>query len=60
MKRREFIALVGGVVTAWPLEASAQTAQKPFRIGMLPFGSSSNAYDQSLVDAFRLGLRQAG
>ncbi len=60
MKRREFIALIGGAVAAWPLEASAQAAQKPFRIGMLPFGSSSNDYDQSLVDAFRLGLRQAG
>src|SRR5262249_59132694 len=32
----------------------------PTRIGLLPFGSPSNAYDQSLVDAFRSGLRQAG
>ena len=34
--------------------------QTPIKIGVLPFGSPSNAYDQSLVDAFRSGLRQAG
>jgi putative ABC transport system substrate-binding protein len=27
---------------------------------MLPFGAPSNAYDKSLVEAFRSGLRQAG
>jgi putative ABC transport system substrate-binding protein len=27
---------------------------------VLPFGSPSNSYDQSLVDAFRSGFRQAG
>jgi hypothetical protein len=40
--------------------ASAQLAKSPIRIGLLPFGSPSNVYDQSLVDAFRSGLRQAG
>jgi putative tryptophan/tyrosine transport system substrate-binding protein len=43
-----------------PHGASAQVAKRPIRIGLLPFGSPSNAYDQSLVDAFRSGLRQAG
>jgi len=60
MRRRDFIALVGGVAAAWPVGASAQLAKRPIRIGLLPFGSPSNAYDQSLVDAFRSGLRQAG
>ena len=60
MRRREFIALFSGVVAAWPLVANAQQAKGPTRIGLLPFGSPSNAYDQSLVDAFRSGLRQAG
>jgi putative ABC transport system substrate-binding protein len=60
MRRREFIALISGVVAAWPLGANAQQAKGPTRIGLLPFGSPSNAYDQSLVDAFRSGLRQAG
>jgi putative ABC transport system substrate-binding protein len=60
VRRREFIALIGGVVASWPLEASAQLGNKPVRIGLLPFGSPSNDYDKSLVEAFRLGLRQAG
>jgi putative tryptophan/tyrosine transport system substrate-binding protein len=60
VKRREFITLISGVVAAWPLGASAQLAKSPIRIGLLPFGAPSNAYDQSLIDAFRSGLRQAG
>jgi putative ABC transport system substrate-binding protein len=60
VRRRELITLLGGVVAAWPLRAAAQQADRPIRIGLLPFGSSSNAYDQSLVDAFRSGLRHAG
>ena len=60
MKRREFIALISGAAAAWPLGTNAQQAKGPTRIGLLPFGSPSNAYDQSLVDAFRSGLRQAG
>ena len=60
MRRRDFITLLGGAAVAWPLKASAQLAKGPIRIGLLPFGSPSNAYDQSLVEAFRSGLRQAG
>ena len=60
MKRREFIAMVGGAAVAWPLPLSAQQAKGPVRIGVLPLGSASNVYDQSLVEAFRQGLRQAG
>jgi putative ABC transport system substrate-binding protein len=60
MRRREFIALISGTAAAWPLGTNAQQATEPTRIGLLPFGSPSNAYDKSLVDAFRSGLRQAG
>ena len=59
MRRRDFIAL-GGIAVAWPICSRALQAKTPTRIGLLPFGSPSNAYDQSLVDAFRSGLRQAG
>jgi len=59
MRRRELIILLGGVSAAWPGGGSAQ-ANKAIRIGLLPFGSPSNDYDKSLVEAFRLGLRQAG
>ena len=60
MRRREFITLLGGLAAAWPLAARAQQAQKPVRIGVLPFGSPSNAYDRSLFEAFQSGLRQVG
>jgi hypothetical protein len=30
------------------------------RVGFLPLGSPDNAYDRSLVELFRQGLRDAG
>ena len=60
MRRREFITFMGGAAVAWPLAAKAQQPKSPIRIGFLPLGSSSNTYDQSLVSAFRQGLRQVG
>jgi len=60
MRRRDFIKVIAGSAAPWPLAARAQQADRAIRIGLLPFGSPSNAYDKSLVDAFRSGLRQAG
>jgi putative tryptophan/tyrosine transport system substrate-binding protein len=60
MRRREFITLFGGVVAAWPVVTHAQPAKSPARIGFLPLGSQSNAYDRSLVEAFRRGLADTG
>jgi putative ABC transport system substrate-binding protein len=57
IRRREFVMLVGGAL-AWP--ALARAEQGPVRIGVLPLGSESNAYDMSLVEALRSGLRQVG
>ena len=59
MRRREFMTFLGGAVAS-PLAARAQNAKTPVRIGFLPFGLPSNAYDRSLVEAFRQGLRQVG
>jgi putative ABC transport system substrate-binding protein len=60
MKRRKFLGLLGGAAIAYPLAARGQPARRAFRIGMLPLGSPSSAYDQSLVNAFRQGLQRAG
>src|SRR4029077_12054153 len=59
MRRREFIALFGAAV-AWPLAGRAQQSKGPVRLGFVPLGSPSNAYDRSLVEAFQQGLRQVG
>ena len=58
--RREFITLLGGAAAAWPLAARAQQGKGPVRLGFLPIGSPSNAYDRSLVEAFQQGLRKVG
>ena len=60
MRRREFITLLGGAATAWPIAARAQPHKGPVRLAFLPIGSPSNAYDNSLVQAFQQGLRQVG
>jgi putative tryptophan/tyrosine transport system substrate-binding protein len=60
LKRREFVALLGGAAVAWPLAARAQQHKGPVRLGFLPIGSPSNAYDRSLVEAFQRGLREVG
>jgi putative ABC transport system substrate-binding protein len=57
MRRREFIALLGGVAAAWPFVGRAQQAAMPV-VGFLAI-SSRDTYGY-LVDAFRQGLRESG
>jgi putative ABC transport system substrate-binding protein len=57
MQRREFIALFGGTLAAWPLAAKAQQPTMPL-IGFLSSTSKSTAAEQQ--SKFHSGLGEAG
>src|SRR4051794_20277750 len=46
VRRRDFIAIVGGSVTGWPLFAGAQQPGKVYRIGLLATGGAIGAGDE--------------
>jgi ABC-type uncharacterized transport system substrate-binding protein len=58
MRRREFIALVGGSAAAWPLKARAQKSDKLPVIGFL--GATTASVWSPFVDAFLQRLRELG
>jgi putative ABC transport system substrate-binding protein len=57
MRRREFIALVGGAAATWPVAARAQQPTLPV-IGFLR--STSLVASDHIVGAFREGLKETG
>jgi putative ABC transport system substrate-binding protein len=59
MRRREFMALVGGAAIGWPLAARAQ-GERMRRIGVLMGIAESDPARQSFVSAFTGALQELG
>jgi putative tryptophan/tyrosine transport system substrate-binding protein len=59
MRRREFIALLGGAAAVWPLTARAQQAERMRRVAIL-MGSAETALDQTNLTAFMSRLNELG
>src|SRR5215467_2037718 len=60
MRRRDFMTLVGGAATAWPLAARAQQAQRMRRVGVLIGFAEADPDVQSWLAAFRGALAKLG
>jgi putative ABC transport system substrate-binding protein len=60
MRRRDFIALLGGGAAAWPLAAYAQQRERMRRIGVLLNAAADDSDFQAWVGAFQQALAQSG
>src|SRR6516164_7164755 len=60
IRRRKFLATLGGAVAAWPLAARAQQPDRVRRIGVLITLAADDPEGQARVAAFRQGLQQLG
>jgi putative ABC transport system substrate-binding protein len=59
LKRRDFIALVGGVA-AWPMAARAQQPEQMRRVGVIMNRATDDPAGQASMAAFQQGLQQMG
>jgi putative tryptophan/tyrosine transport system substrate-binding protein len=59
-RRRDFIALLGGAASAWPLAARAQQPDRMRRVGILMNLAADDPQGQTRVAAFLQGLQEAG
>jgi putative ABC transport system substrate-binding protein len=60
MKRREFIALLGGAAAAWPLAARAQQPERMRRIGVLAALAEDDPQMKAQLAGFWQGLATLG
>jgi ABC-type uncharacterized transport system substrate-binding protein len=60
VKRREFIALVGGAAAAWPLGARAQQPKRVYRLGWLIAFPENSPLARGIVAAVREALGRFG
>ena len=52
LRRRKFIALLGGATVAWPLAARAQQAERMRRVGILMPTTEDDSEGRARVAAF--------
>jgi putative ABC transport system substrate-binding protein len=60
MRRREFITLLGGAATAWPLAARAQQPERMRRVGILVNSAENDQEKQFEIGTFRQRLKELG
>jgi putative ABC transport system substrate-binding protein len=60
MRRREFLAWIGGAAATWPAAVHAQQAERTRRIGVLMGYAEGDREGQAFVTAFREGLQKLG
>jgi putative ABC transport system substrate-binding protein len=60
MRRRQFIAALGGASLAWPLTTHAQQTRNMRKVGVILSVAESDAESQTRIAAFRQGFEELG